>query len=184
MPASRTSAATRKAMAQYHGLAVNLRDLETDLRWGLDESPRIPQAWRDIALRPDVPFKRAVTIRLDEDVHAFFKAMGRGYLTRMNDVLRAFMQARLAGVVAGPEEVGYQPTPLETYLAGVAELNELVMRQNVRMREGRARDSDEVEIDRRLRNLRQMEADLDLPANERIIESAVGPEDQRPARRR
>ena len=41
---------------------------------------------------------------------AFFRAMGAGYLPRMNAVLRTFMLARLAGVVTGPESVGYSPS--------------------------------------------------------------------------
>jgi uncharacterized protein (DUF4415 family) len=36
--------------------------------------------------------KTAVSIRLDPDVLAFFKAQGRGYQTRINAVLRAFME--------------------------------------------------------------------------------------------
>lgn len=41
---------------------------------------------------------------------AFFRAMGRGHLTRINAVLRTFMLARLAGVVTGPESVSYSPS--------------------------------------------------------------------------
>lgn len=35
--------------------------------------------------------KKAVSIRLDEDVIDFFKKSGKGYQTRMNAVLRHFM---------------------------------------------------------------------------------------------
>lgn len=37
--------------------------------------------------------KAAVSIRLDHDVLAFFKRQGKGYQTRMNAVLRAYMEA-------------------------------------------------------------------------------------------
>lgn len=37
--------------------------------------------------------KTAVSIRLDADVLAFFKGQGRGYQTRINAVLRAYMEA-------------------------------------------------------------------------------------------
>jgi uncharacterized protein (DUF4415 family) len=37
------------------------------------------------------PKKRPISIRLDEDVIGFFKAMGPGYQTRINAVLRHFM---------------------------------------------------------------------------------------------
>ena len=132
MPQARPTAASRKLLEQYHFLAENLRDLEEDLRWGLVDSDRIPQEWHRIAQTPGVPFKKALTLRLDVDVVAFFKAMGRGHLTRMNDVLRAFMQARLAGVVKGPEDVDYKPTPLETYLVDTAELIQHMSRRDGR----------------------------------------------------
>ncbi len=37
--------------------------------------------------------KRAVSIRLDEDVLAYFKKGGKGYQTRINAVLRTYMEA-------------------------------------------------------------------------------------------
>ncbi|MFV3382334.1 MULTISPECIES: BrnA antitoxin family protein [Pseudomonas] len=40
-----------------------------------------------------VPPKQAVTIRLDADVLAWFKAQGSGYQTRINQLLRQYMQA-------------------------------------------------------------------------------------------
>ncbi|MBF8722844.1 BrnA antitoxin family protein [Pseudomonas guariconensis] len=39
-----------------------------------------------------VPAKQAVTIRLDADVLAWFKAQGTGYQTRINQLLRRYMQ--------------------------------------------------------------------------------------------
>lgn len=102
--------AVRARLSAYHDLAETMRGLEADLRWGLTDSLRIPQAWREIATRPDVPQKKQVTIRLDEDVLTFFRAMGRGHLTRINAVLRTFMCARLADVIAGPMSVHYGPT--------------------------------------------------------------------------
>ena len=38
--------------------------------------------------------KKQVTVRLDRDVLHFFKQGGRGYQTRMNAVLRAYMNAQ------------------------------------------------------------------------------------------
>lgn len=37
--------------------------------------------------------KQAVSLRLDADVVEWFKAQGPGYLTRMNAVLRSFVEA-------------------------------------------------------------------------------------------
>ena len=39
--------------------------------------------------------KKPVSIRLDEDILAYFKTMGRGYQTRINAVLRSYMEHRL-----------------------------------------------------------------------------------------
>ncbi|MCB2135944.1 MAG: BrnA antitoxin family protein [Rhodobacteraceae bacterium] len=107
---TRQTKSEKDRLAAYHDLAQTMRGLEEDLRWGLNDTLRIPREWREIATQPVLPKKRLVTIRLDEDVLAFFRAMGAGYLTRMNAVLRTFMLARLAGVVTGPEGVRYEPT--------------------------------------------------------------------------
>lgn len=45
--------------------------------------------------------KLAVSLRLDADVLRFFRGFGAGYQTRINEVLKAFMQAR-----GGAETVG------------------------------------------------------------------------------
>jgi uncharacterized protein (DUF4415 family) len=39
------------------------------------------------------PGKKSVHLRVDADVLAWFRARGRGYLTRMNAVLRSYMEA-------------------------------------------------------------------------------------------
>jgi uncharacterized protein (DUF4415 family) len=101
------------ARAHYHHLATTLRDLESDLRWGMEGSARIPPEWHAIAQGVPAPRKVPVTMRLDEDVAKFFRSMGAGHLPRMNGVLRAFMHARLAGVVKGAEDVTYAPSPEE-----------------------------------------------------------------------
>jgi uncharacterized protein (DUF4415 family) len=40
------------------------------------------------------PRKEHINIRIDADVLAWFKNTGRGYQTRMNNVLRAFVESR------------------------------------------------------------------------------------------
>ena len=107
---TRQTRAEKDRAARYHELAETMRGLEADLRWGLNDSLRIPQGWRAIAEGPAIPRKIKVTLRLDEDVIAFFRAMGMGHLSRMNAVLRTFMLARLAGIVTGPEDVRYEPS--------------------------------------------------------------------------
>jgi uncharacterized protein (DUF4415 family) len=39
--------------------------------------------------------KKAISLRIDPDVLEFFKSQGAGYQTRMNAVLRAWMEAQL-----------------------------------------------------------------------------------------
>jgi uncharacterized protein (DUF4415 family) len=48
--------------------------------------------------------KLAVSLRLDADVLRFFRGFGAGYQTRINEVLKAFMQAR-AGAETAPRAV-------------------------------------------------------------------------------
>ena len=40
------------------------------------------------------PGKQPLTIRVDEDVLEFFRATGKGYQTRINAVLRAYVEAQ------------------------------------------------------------------------------------------
>ena len=94
----------QKKEASFHQLAHVMRSLEADLCWKLQDSPRIPAAWHEIAQQRYQPLKQKVTLRVDEDVLRFFRSMGQGHLTRMNDVLRTFMLARLAEVVKEKEE--------------------------------------------------------------------------------
>lgn len=60
-------------------LSQNLRGLQEDLRWGLRDSARIPSEWHAIASADLVPGKRHISLRVDEDVLQFFKAMGVGH---------------------------------------------------------------------------------------------------------
>ncbi len=41
-----------------------------------------------------VPVKKPVTIRLDADVLEWFKNQGQGYQTRINSLLRKYMEAQ------------------------------------------------------------------------------------------
>lgn len=48
--------------------------------------------FRDAKLQS--PSKQPITLRLDTDVLAFFKADGQGYQTRINNLLRRYMEAK------------------------------------------------------------------------------------------
>lgn len=57
------------------------------------EAPPMPDAdwWRGAEVL--APRKRPVSLRLDPDILAWFKAQGPGYQTRINAVLRTYMEA-------------------------------------------------------------------------------------------
>ena len=40
------------------------------------------------------PSRRAISVRIDRDVLEFFKSQGSGYQTRINAVLRSYMEAK------------------------------------------------------------------------------------------
>jgi uncharacterized protein (DUF4415 family) len=58
-----------------------------------DEGP-LPDDWENQVTIGLPPPKQDIHIRLDGDVLEWFKAHGRGYQTRINAVLRAFVQTR------------------------------------------------------------------------------------------
>jgi uncharacterized protein (DUF4415 family) len=65
-----------------------------------DEGP-LPEGWENTVVLGAPGPKRGVYLRLDPDVLDWFKAHGRGYQTRINAVLRAFVQARKEGQASG-----------------------------------------------------------------------------------
>jgi uncharacterized protein (DUF4415 family) len=59
--------------------------------------------------------KLAVSLRLDADVLRFFRGFGGGYQTRINEVLKAFMQAR-----GGTESVSHAAASARASRASVS----------------------------------------------------------------
>ena len=55
-----------------------------------------PEWFRRAKLLEPQP-KTPVSMRLDEDILKWFRARGRGYQTRINAVLRAYVESRSAG---------------------------------------------------------------------------------------
>ncbi|MBA3448659.1 MAG: BrnA antitoxin family protein [Pseudaminobacter sp.] len=71
--------------------ALTDEDIEAAMRDDPDWADHIDFDWSNaVAVYP--VSKNAVSIRLDSDVLDFFKASGKGYQTRINAVLRHFMQ--------------------------------------------------------------------------------------------
>jgi uncharacterized protein (DUF4415 family) len=58
-----------------------------------DEIPELDDAFFERA-RVRVPAKQPVTLRIDEDVLEWFKSQGKGYQTRINKLLRLYMESQ------------------------------------------------------------------------------------------
>ena len=70
----------------------------TDKDIDFSEIPELDEAfWRRARLVPPVDPKTQLTVRFDADVVDWFKASGKGYQTRMNAVLRAYVDAVRSG---------------------------------------------------------------------------------------
>ncbi len=67
-------------------------DIAIDPDWA--DIPR--GCYKDAVMMEPLSPKQRLAIRLDPDVIAWFKAQGRGYQTRMNAVLRAYVHAQQA----------------------------------------------------------------------------------------
>jgi uncharacterized protein (DUF4415 family) len=66
--------------------------LEASIRADVDDVRGEPDWTQAIAGIP--PPKDHINIRIDHDILQWFKSNGKGYQTRMNNVLRAFVQTR------------------------------------------------------------------------------------------
>lgn len=84
-----------------------MRRLEWDLHNTIELTGRIPEEWHEIAQATPRSAKVKVNLGLEADVVKFFKSMGEGYGPRINDVLRSYMHARLAGVIRGAETMAH-----------------------------------------------------------------------------
>jgi len=59
-----------------------------------EEEGPLPEGWEKTVILGLPPGKDAVKLRIDRDVLAWFRGTGKGYQTRINNVLRAFVKAR------------------------------------------------------------------------------------------
>ena len=72
--------------------ATTETELEASISADPDDVHEAPQ-W-DQAVLGLPPRKEHINIRVDTDVLEWFRQTGRGYQTRMNNVLRAFVESR------------------------------------------------------------------------------------------
>ena len=63
-----------------------------------EDSPEITaEMWRNAVVTGRRPPKRNITLRIDPEIIEWFKAKGKGYQTRMNAVLRAYIELHRKG---------------------------------------------------------------------------------------
>jgi uncharacterized protein (DUF4415 family) len=74
--------------------AVKAKSQEEVERLADEEDGPLPEGWEKTVIMGLPPGKDAVKLRIDRDVLAWFRQSGRGYQTRMNNVLRAFVMSR------------------------------------------------------------------------------------------
>lgn len=98
-PTSKQSRSTRKTRAERpsRGRAHLARLRKTSERAIQRTSPPeladLPAGFFETAVLVDPVPKQPISLRVDEDVLAWFKAQGPRYQSRMNGVLRAYMVA-------------------------------------------------------------------------------------------
>ncbi len=89
-------------MSKSHTSSKSLTDWERldamqDEDIDLSEAPEItPEMFAKAVVRRGLkptPKKQQVTLRVDSDVLEWFRAQGRGYQTKINAILRAYMEA-------------------------------------------------------------------------------------------
>lgn len=64
-----------------------------------DIPPLTPEMFANAIVRKGfkpVPPKKQLTLRIDQDVIEFFRTQGQGYQTKINQLLRAYMEAHQA----------------------------------------------------------------------------------------
>lgn len=96
---------TEKQRAHYRFFHDQMMQFEWDLRHAVWQGLVLPGEWHEVLKAGPKPEKTRVTIRLDADLVRFFRALGPGWQTQLNRVVRAFVMARLAGIVEGPESL-------------------------------------------------------------------------------
>jgi len=72
--------------------ALTGADIESAIAEDLDAAPILDEEWFRTAV-VTIPAKTATSMRIDSDVMDWFKAQGRGWQTKMNAVLRAYVRA-------------------------------------------------------------------------------------------
>ncbi len=84
-----------KEQTQRLQALANRSDSEIDYS---DIPPLTDEFWQNAIQNPFYkPVKKSTTVRIDSDVIAWLKSKGKGYQTRMNDILRQAMIEEVSG---------------------------------------------------------------------------------------
>ncbi len=67
-------------------------DIEAAVRSDADAAPLADEAWFETARIVEPPAKQAISIRLDSDVLEWFRTNSDRYQSKINAVLRAYME--------------------------------------------------------------------------------------------
>ena len=104
-----TTGTTQKVAGAKRGylnqMIAAMQRFEWDMHHSVARDSRIPREWREV-WENRTSKKQKVTLWIDADVVKLFKSMGPGYGPRMNEVLRSFMFARMAGMIEGEDLLG------------------------------------------------------------------------------
>ena len=93
LPSSHADAPRRKGKTDWAAIdALTDKEIEEAVRNDPDAVP-LDVDWSEAVLVIP-PKKRAISIRVDEDVLDYFKKEGAGYQRRINAVLRSYMQQK------------------------------------------------------------------------------------------
>lgn len=93
-PLTKTQRIARERLAELSWRAQMEDDVTVALR---DE---VPDAWHRLEADLDVVEKKVqITLRLDESVAKFYRAMGQGYQARISRILETYAQMKIAGAL-------------------------------------------------------------------------------------
>lgn len=81
---------------KYHSDVQRLRNMK-DEEIDYSDIPELDAAFFEKAVIVLPKPKASVSIRLDQEVLDWFKSQGKGYQTRINALLRAYMEAQTKG---------------------------------------------------------------------------------------
>lgn len=109
---------TPRQRLEYRFMRDQMLQFEWDLRHAVLDGRIVPSAWHGLLANEPPQAKTRVTIRLDADLVKFFRSYGTGWQPLLNSVLRAYLKARMASLIDGPES-------LESLLAGIGERPEI-----------------------------------------------------------